>query len=300
MKKKILVTVLILTIVFMFSAVPGFAATKKITQVAEKDYDYINGSYKLTYTWENTYNTKGVRTRFDATRYDYSSGKKKEYTYRTNYKYDGGKVKSEIMKENGKNKRKYTYTYKKSGKTSQINYYEYSTKQSKFVKKEYTKFTYSSTKETETNYNAKGKVLYKFVRTLNSKGRVTKEVGYEGTKKYYTLTYDYYTNGKVKQENWKYTDGSTDVYKYNKKGNITSSVATMEDMILKTVYKYNDYDLVSKEIDTSDYGDGDIEKTTTTYIYSNFYNSNHKYPKTTVMKIDGEKICKYVRTFKMI
>lgn len=301
MKRRMIAALLVMTVLFMFSLSPAFAATKKVTQTAEKDYEYTNsGSTRLTYSWEDTYNTKGVRTDFDAKVYTYPSGKQKVTKYHTDYSYKNGKVKTEIRKENGKKTYKNTYTYKSNGSISQDTLWKYNSKTGKWVKQSYTKYTYSKTKETITDYNKKGKVIAKTVMTLDSKGRVTKEVYYEDGDKTSTTTNDYYTNGVIKKAVVKFEDGGKDVYKYDKKGNMTSSVIeTADGYVMTSTYTYNDQGLMTKEVMTDTYEDY-TNKTVYKYSYSNFYNSNKKYPKTTIVKMDGEKVEKRVKTYKKI
>ena len=104
----------------------------------------------------------------------------------------------------------------------------------------------------------------------------------------------------MKGINVKYT--STEYF--DKNGNPTKSISEDEEegMTYTSKYKYNSKGLLTQQINTSEYEDPmtghNKETTKVTYKYSNYY--KNKYPRTTIMYVDGEIYAKIVTKYKTI
>ena len=218
MKRKILLILLAMAVIFTMSVVPGFAASKKITQVSYKEYYRSGDEMVLDWGWEETYNSKGQVSKYVVTFYnDFGSDpsiNSEKYTYTK-----AGNLKTTIIKEDGKITGKYVNSYK-NGKLSKETYYTYKSKKKEYVKDSYTLYKYTTGKITATEYNKKGKATgTKTITTLDSKKRVKKIVYYYNGKKDTTKTFEYYSNGKLKKDVRK-DSHVTNTNTYNKKGQL--------------------------------------------------------------------------------
>ncbi len=314
MKKRLFVLVLALAVVFTFSAVPGFAASKHVVQVSEKTYNIDeNGKEEFSNSWKDTYkNGKmvGYTSKYVDFNYEWDeetgeSIETKEVTeYENTYKYKNGRHTATYVKENGKKSKKTVFTYKNK-KLSKITSYNY--KNGKYVTDYTAKYTYGKNKETVL-YTYKNNPLYKTLKevtTLDSKGRTKTIVSYEDGKKAYTQKYEYHSNGSLAKTTYKSTDGSySSVDTYNKKGLLTKEVSTYEDSKTVNEYKYYTSGLTKQRIETYTYkdyeGNEQTDVTKYTYKYSNYYGSGKKYPKTVKIYRNGEYYQKETRGYKKI
>ena len=311
MKRKLLVITLAVMLVFVFSAIPVSAASKKVVQVSEKDYNIEDGKEVLDWSYVDTYKN-GRLTKYANKniwydyKYDEETGEetkiKKTTNYEYTYSYKNGLVKTEFRKTDGKKSGKTVYYYKNKKQSKSISY-DY--KNGKYVKVSTTTHKYSSKKLTVTTKYENGDPEYKYVHNFDSKGRVKTSVTYRGGKKEGTETYTYYSNGATKKSVYKSEDGKTSyTYYYNKKGQTTKSIDVYSDSKYVYEYTYNKKGLVTKKTEKETYtdweGNKQTENHTYTYKYSNFYNSNKAYPKTVKIYRDGEYWQKEVRGYKKI
>ena len=297
MKKRLFVLVLALAVVFTFSAVPGFAASKQIVQVSEKSYYDSGDGLELSSSWKDTYkNGKLQKYTFTYISRDYNidddgnmnvtkSEEKSEYIYT----YKNGRRATTVHKENGKTVGKTVNSYKNK-KISKITDYNY--ENGSYKKASVVTYKYTSKKTTITTKYVDGTPEEKEVLEFNSKGRLLKETSYKGGKKTGTWKYTYWDNGNDKKCVYETVEGDKTVMEYNKKGLITKDTYTSETSKHVSTYKYNSSGLVSERTDkytfTSDAGD-ETTTTTYTYKYSKYYNSNKKYPQ--LVKIyEGDKL----------
>ena len=284
MKSKLLIYVLMLAVVFTFSAVPGFAATKQVVQVSEKVY--VNGSdgESLNSSWKKEYkNGKLVKK----TSFDY--GESREETYKYN---DKGKLKTVFIKYEGKKDGKEEYTYKK-GKVSKITVYSYS--KGDYKKAETVNYTYKSRKITQKTL-PKDYSAFKYVSYYNKKGLKTKMEYYYGDNLINVWDYDYYQNGNIKKVVNKLDGEIIETSEYYKNGLLKKEVRQLYygGKNVNT-YEYDSNGLLKKKVNK-------YNKTTTTYKYkySDFYGSTKKYPKTVKCYENGKLTSRTERRYKKI
>lgn len=120
------------------------------------------------------------------------------------------------------------------------------------------------------SYDKNGKLQSTTTYTRKSNGDATKMKSYDyssGKKKLsFTSTYTYWRKGVIKKSTRKDADGSTTVYNYNKKGNITSYSA--DGGKYKTTYKHTFKNgRLAKEVATNSGSNNDGSVATTTFTY---------------------------------
>ena len=308
MKRRIFVLVLALALVLTMSAVPGFAATKHVVQVSEKDYDIDeNGTEELTWSWQDTYKNgllqkykiKSIDKNYD---WNEETGEeivtKEEIERVTTYSYKNGRTSQTVTTENGKKSSKTVYKYKNK-KISTITRYNYD---GGYKKSAVTKYTYGKNKTTSTTTYVGNDPTTKNVSYYNNKGRLTKSEYYIGGKKNSTTTYTYWDNGNMKKSVQK-SEESTYTSTYNKKGLEIKTVSEYKDSKYVYTYKYNSNGLKTEEVFKSTYkidGNNQTNTTTTKFKYSNYYGSTKKYPKTVKIYTDGKYTRKEIREYKKI
>ena len=290
MKKKLLICVLALAVVFTFSAVPGFAASKQVVQVSEKVYVKGSDGEYLDSSWKTEYDKKGRITK--KTTFNY--GENNEETYKYNSK---GKLKTVYITFDGEKDRKEEYTYNK-GKVNKIIDYFY--ENGKYNKETTTKYTYKSKKITQKS-TAQSYNDFKYVSYYNKKGQKTKMEysWYTDTneeRKANVWTYTYYKNGNLKKYINKYGSEIIESMEYDKNGLLTKEVRQSYGSKTTTTYKYNSAGLVKEKIVKNS------DKTTTkyTYKYSNYYGSTKKYPKTIKCYENGKLYSRTEKRYKKI
>ena len=285
MKRKVFTTALTAgVIVSMLGAVPAMAA-KKSTVVLPTKYSF---SYydKEKKTWVNgnhstvSYNKKGLITSMNRTNRFWTSdanGKTKLQTnkYQRKYGYKKGYLSSLTNYTNGKktDDGKTTYKWSNKGKKETITYTWTNTETNADGKK----VKVTNTTKTINTYNKSGKLLTskdydadkklsdQTVNKYNKKGYLTQH-----TRTYYWTDND----GKRKSETNK------NVYKYNKKNQLTSSKS------------YEDGKL--SDTNTYTYKKGYLSKSTYTYYYTDTNESgkqvSRKRTSVTTYKKKGKKI----------
>ena len=314
MKKKLFILVLALAVAFTFSAMPGFAASRQVTQVAEKDYLIDeDGNEYLMNTWENTYE-KGrlIKEHSKYINYDFQwdeeTGKdirikNGSYIYDDTYKYNSKGLKTaRYTKDNGKKTNKVSYKYDKKNRIKSETYYSY--KNGKYIKDSKVTYTYKPGKTIREVKSYSDSYEQKVIIYYNSKGRINKEVIFEGGEKTGTTIYKYHTNGNLKKVLWESSNhNDKNIQKYDKKGRMVRDEYIRDGWESVTEYKYYSSGLVKERIidNIRDYGD-DIykEHSVEKYKYSNYYGSTKKYPELVKIYTDGKLTNKEVRRYKKI
>ena len=283
--KRLLMICLALLVALSMMPLNGFAATKTVTVVGEKNYSEFNGEMLISDIWKETYNKKGQNTKSSYTSYEYdwSTGERLSQTKSiTEYSYNKkGRLASFVEKEDGTITEKTVYTYKNGKVTKQT---EYIYKNGKYVKNGYTTFNKSGKKETIKSYNKSGDLIDKQITEYNSKGLETKYTYYEGGSKKpkFTYTYKYHKGTKaLKEMKCTNSDGSYWTNYYNKKEQMIKDVMVDPDGKSVGIYKYDSYGRQTEYSLESTYTyDGEEVNNEYKYIYkySGTFNGKKKYP----------------------
>ncbi len=221
----LLLAMLSLTLIMGLSA---SAATRRKLVKTEKHY---NADGKLSTAYSYKYNSKGHRTSY--TRKEYDNGKLLG-TYKTTCKYSyykGTRRVKKITYKNAKSKYSYsyTYTYTKRGAMKTSVYKD------------------SDGGYNKTTYKSSGSKIKSSV-TKDKNGKKIESAKYDshGNMKSYTYYSDgdkstttykiTYKKGVVRKEVAKYSDGSSNTWTYNSRGDLTKSV--YKDGSYSSTYTY--------------------------------------------------------------